>query len=219
VALVDCSHVVEHGMITYPGLPAPVVSDYMTREESRSYYAPGTEFHIGRIELVANTGTYLDAPSHRFADGEDLADLGLERVAALPGMVVDARGHDRVIGPDALDGLDVTGHAVLFHTGWDRHFGTPAYAESHPCLAAETARVLVAGRAALAGIDSLNIDDVANGERPVHTQLLAAGIPVVEHLCNLAAIGDGPFTFFAVPVRVRGLGTFPVRAFAITADR
>lgn len=218
MALIDCSHVVEHGMVTYPGLPAPVISDHLSREASRSHYAPGTEFHIGRIDLVANTGTYLDTPSHRFAGAPDLADLPLERVAALPGLLVDARGAGRAIGADALGGRQVEGRAVLFLTGWDRHFGTAAYAEGHPYLTDDAAAALVDGGAALVGIDSLNIDDIATGERPVHTRLLAAGIPIVEHLCHLDEIGTGPFTFFAVPVKVRGLGTFPVRAFAITAQ-
>lgn len=213
--LVDCNHVVEHAMVTYPGIPGPVVSDHLSREESRSHYAPGTEFHIARIDMVANTGTYLDAPSHRFPDGADLAGLPLERLANLDGIVLDPPPGDRAIGSGVLDGVAVEGRAVLFRTGWDRHWRTDAYGHGHPFLTAECAGALVERGVALVGIDSLNIDDIATGERPVHTQLLRAGIPIVEHLCGLDALGSRAFRFFAVPVRVRGMGTFPVRAFAI----
>jgi kynurenine formamidase len=213
--LVDLNHVVEHGMTTYPGLPGPTISDHLAREESRSHYAPGTEFHIGRIDMVANTGTYLDTPAHRYADGVDLAGLDLARVAALDGLVIDAGVDERAIDADVLAGHDVQGKAVLFRTGWDRHWLTPAYTADHPYLTDACARLLVDEGAALVGIDSLNIDDVATGERPVHSRLLAGGIPIVEHLCDLGELPDVPFTFFAVPVRVRGMGTFPVRAFAV----
>jgi kynurenine formamidase len=213
--LVDLNHVVEHGMTTYPGLPGPTISDHLTREESRDHYAPGTEFHIGRIEMVANTGTYLDTPAHRYADGVDLAGLDLARVAALDGLVIDAGVDERAIDAEVLAAHDVRGQAVLFRTGWDHHWSTPAYAADHPYLTDACAQVLVDEGAALVGIDSLNIDDVATGERPVHSRLLAAGIPIVEHLCDLGQLPDAPFTFFAVPVRVRGMGTFPVRAFAV----
>jgi kynurenine formamidase len=213
--LVDLNHVVEHGMTTYPGLPGPVIGDHLTRAESRSHYAPGTEFHIGRIEMVANTGTYLDTPAHRYADGFDLAGLDLASVAALVGVVIDGGGRTRAIDADTLREVDVHGKAVLFRTGWDRHWATAAYANDHPYLTDDCAAALVDGGAALVGIDSLNIDDIATGERPVHSRLLAARIPIVEHLCDLHQLGNDPFSFFAVPVRVRGLGTFPVRAFAV----
>lgn len=214
--LVDLSHVVAHGLETYPGLPAPAISDHLSRLASRAHYAPGTEFQIGRIEMVANTGTYLDAPFHRFADTTDLAGLALEQVADLPGVLVDATRAGRRIGPDALPSADLCGCAVLFRTEWSRHFGTPAYATGHPFLLGAVADALAARGAALVGIDSLNIDDMEDGARPVHTALLRAGIPIVEHLTGLAALPAGDFRFFAVPVKVRGMGTFPVRAFAIT---
>lgn len=214
VRLVDLSHTVAHGLVTYPGLPAPVIGEHLSREASRAHYAEGTTFQIGRIEMVANTGTYLDAPSHRFEGAPDLADLDLAQLADLPGVVVDAPPDAREIGSDRLPDGDLRGHAVLFRTGWSRHFATPRYAEGHPFLAGALADALVRRGVALAGIDSLNIDDIAGGSRPVHTALLRAGIPIVEHLCGLDALPRTGFRFFAVPVKVRGLGTFPVRAFA-----
>jgi arylformamidase len=204
--LLDLSHTVADGLVTYPGLPAPVVTAHLSREDSRSRYAPGTEFHIGRIDMVANTGTYLDTPFHRYPDGYDLADLPLERVAALPGVVTDGS-----VLPD-----DVAGRAVLVRTGWDRHFGTARYGEAdHPFLATDVAHALADAGAALVGIDSVNIDATTTGERPVHSILLAAGIPVLEHLTNLHALPTTGFELFAVPVKVRAFGTFPVRAFAM----
>jgi kynurenine formamidase len=213
--LVDLSHAVRDGLVTYPGLPAPRIRDYLSREGSRARYAPGTEFHIAEITLVANTGTYLDAPSHRFAGAPDLAALSLESLADLPGVVIDAPPGRRALGAADLPNDDLRGRAVLVRTGWSRHFGTPRYAEGHPFLAGDAAEALVARSAALVGIDSLNIDDIAGGTRPVHSALLRAGIPVVEHLTNLAALPRDGFRFFAVPVKVEGMGTFPVRAFAI----
>jgi kynurenine formamidase len=214
VRLVDLSHTVAHGLVTYPGMPAPVIGEHLSREASRAHYAEGTTFHIGKIEMVANTGTYLDSPSHRFEGAPDLADLDLAQLADLPGIVVDAPEGVRSLDVDRLPETDLRGHAVLFRTGWSRHFGTPAYDTGHPYLSAALAAALVARGVALVGIDSLNIDAIAGGERPVHTALLRAGIPIVEHLCNLAALPPRGFRFFAVPVKVRGLGTFPVRAFA-----
>ncbi len=214
MSLVDLSHAIHDGLVTYPGLPAPVVRDHLSRADSRKVYAPGTEFHIGRIEMVANTGTYLDTPSHRFEGKPDLSLLALEAVANLEGVVVPA-GAGRRVDASAFAGLDVRGKAVLVRTGWDRHFGTPAYGQGHPFLTRDAAERLRDGGAALVGIDSLNVDDTADGTRPVHTVLLAAGILVVEHLANLSALPAGGFRFFAVPPRVRGMGTFPVRAFAL----
>jgi len=209
--LVDLSHVVADGLVTYPGLPAPQISDHLSRAASRERYAPGYEFQIGRIDMIANTGTYLDTPFHRFPDGHDLAELPLERVAGVPGIVLDGAS------PSVPD--DVAGRAVLVRTGWDVHFGTERYGDpSHPFLATEIAEALVAGGAALVGIDSVNIDGTTTGERPVHTALLAAGIPIVEHLTNLAQLPSSGFELFAVPVKVRGMGTFPVRAFALWDD-
>lgn len=214
--LVELSQVIRDGLVTYPGLPAPVISDHLSREASRASYAPGTEFHIARIEMVANTGTYVDAPSHRYADGADLAALPLDRVADLPGLVVDVRGStERAIGPEAFLPFALAGRAVLVLTGWARHFGTPAYASGHPFLTEAAARHLVGSDARLVGIDSLNIDDTADQRRPVHSTLLEAGIPVCEHLTRLEALPTSGFRFSAVPVAVEGMGTFPVRAWAV----
>jgi kynurenine formamidase len=211
--LVDLSHAVEAGMQTYPGLPGPVICDFLSREASRARYAPGTEFQIGKIELVANTGTYVDSPFHRFEGGDDLAALPLERLADLPLLVVSSGA--TAIGPEAFAKLEVRGKAVLVRTGWSRHFGTPRYFDGHPFLTAEAAEALVAGGAAFVGIDSLNIDDIRGGARPVHTALLGGGIPVGEHFTNLGALPEQGARLHAAPVKVRGMGTFPVRAYAV----
>jgi kynurenine formamidase len=213
--LVDLSHAIRDGLVTYPGISAPRIAAELTREASRERYAAGTEFHIGRIEMSTNTGTYLDTPFHRFADGFDLAGLPLEAVADLAGCAITLPAGRRSVEPgDLPPPARLEGRAVLFRTGWSRHFGTPAYGVGHPYLSAAVAEHLVAARAALVGIDSLNVDDVSGKERPVHTALLAAGIPIVEHLTNLALLPPNGFRFFAVPVKVVGLGSFPVRAFA-----
>ncbi len=212
--LVDLSHTVEHGMITYKGLPAPLISDFMSREDSRSHYEPGTEFHIGKIEMVANTGTYLDSPYHRYARGKDLSQLDLESIANVDGIVV--RCSDRAIGEQVLDGLDITGKAILFHTGWDAHWRTETYSNGeHPFLTEGAANRLAKSGAAIAGIDSYNIDSTLDGRRPAHSILLGHDIPIVEHLRGLGELPDSGFRFFAVPVKVQQFGTFPVRAFAI----
>ncbi len=217
--IIDLSHEIADGTITYPGLPGPVISDHLSRAESRERYAPGYEFQIGRIEMVSNTGTYLDTPFHRFADGHDLAGLDLARVCNVPGVLIDAGGSPAA-APDLLDGVEVAGRAVLFRTGWDRHWGTPEYGDAgHPHLAVATAELLVEAGAALVGIDSVNIDGTADGARPIHTILLGAGVPIVEHLCHLDELTGRTFTFSAVPPAVVGVGTFPVRALAVvTAD-
>ena len=203
-------------MVTYKGLPAPLMCDFLSRADSRARYAEGTEFQIGRIDMVANTGTYVDAPFHRFSDGKDLAALALDSLADVDALVVRCdRREARAIDSDAIDGVDVRGRAVLFHTGWDAHWRTDRYFEGHPFLTARLAERLRRGGARLVGIDSFNIDDVDDGRRPVHTELLGAEIPIVEHLCGLGALPDRGFTFFAVPVKVVGMGTFPVRAFAL----
>jgi len=201
-------------MTTYPGMPGPVITDYLSRADSRGRYDPGIEFNIGRIEMIANTGTYLDTPFHRFEQGFDLAGLPLEKVADLSGVCL------RTVGPeldaDVLLGVDITGRAVLFATGWDRHWRTEAYGDAtHPHLSAVLVESLVDGGAVLVGIDSVNIDDTRGGARPAHSGLLAAGIPVVEHLTGLGGLVGREFRFFAVPPKVRGFGTFPVRAFAL----
>lgn len=217
--LIDLSHVVEEGMITYRGLPAPVICDFLSREASRAHYAPGTEFHIGRIDLVANTGTYVDSPFHRFPDGSDLSELPLTSLVELPGIVVEARGAGRAIGRDRLaDSLgdgSLAGTAVLVRTGWSAHWRTDQYFEGHPFLTEEASRWLVQADVALVGIDSYNIDDTNDGRRPVHTTLLGAGIPIAEHLTNLDSLPRDGFRFSAAPVKIRGMGTFPVRAYAV----
>lgn len=212
--LIDLSHPIEAGMTTYPGMPGPVITDYLSRADSRDRYDPGTEFSIGRIEMIANTGTYLDTPFHRYEEGFDLAGLPLEKVAGLRGLCVAATGPD--LGAEVLYDLDVTGRAVLFATGWDRHWRTEHYGDpSHPYVSDGLIDALVAGGAALVGIDSVNIDDTRGGGRPAHTGLLEAEIPVVEHLTGLHQLADGEFRFFAVPPLIEGMGSFPVRAFAL----
>jgi len=210
--LVDLSHLIEHGMTTYQGLPGPHICDFWERAASAANYDDGSTFQIGRIDMVANTGTYLDAPFHRYADGDDIGALALERLAALPGLVV--RADSRAVDAAAFDGLDVAGRAVLVHTGWDRHWRTDAYASGHPFLTEAAARLLAERGAALVGIDSYNIDDTATRSRPVHTILLGAGVLICEHMTNLGALPDSGFAFSAVPPKIAGLGTFPVRAFA-----
>ena len=210
--LVDLSHVIEDGMTTYKGLPGPHICDFWSREHSAQYYDDGASFQIGCIDMVANTGTYLDAPFHRYADGADLAGLGLAQVAGLDGLVVRSKGP--AVGREPFEGLDLAGKAVLVHTGWDRHWRTEAYQSGHPFLTEAAARHLADGGARLVGIDSHNIDDTARRARPVHTVLLGAGILICEHMTNLAALPDTAFRFYAVPPKVAGMGTFPVRAFA-----
>ncbi|MEO6325901.1 MAG: cyclase family protein [Thermoanaerobaculia bacterium] len=219
--LIDLSHTVSHGLVTYEGLPAPVITTHLSREASRPHYSDGTEFHIGRIDMVANTGTYLDAPFHRYESGADLSELPLTRLADLTGRVVRHEA-DRALTEGALfaafgsDLAGLPGCAVLIRTGWSRHWNTPAYFREAPFVTRAAATLLADAGVALVGIDSFNIDDVGDRSRPAHSILLAAGIPIVEHLCGLDALPEGPFRFFAVPVKVKDFGTFPVRAFAIT---
>ena len=217
--LVDLSHDITDGMVTYPGLPVPRLGSVFTHAESRGRYADGTEFAIGTVELCSNTGTYLDTPFHRYADGHDLTGLPLERCADLRLVVVHVPVGVQAIGAEVLDDLDVEGAAVLFHTGWSQHWGSERYlASDHPFLTVAAVRALVEGGAALVGIDSLNIDTTIGGERPAHTELLAAGIPIVEHLTNLDGLPVQGARFSAVPPKVAGLGTFTVRAFASVPD-
>jgi arylformamidase len=214
--LVDVSHTVEHGMITYQGLPAPVICDYLSREESRKHYAGGAEFHIGKIEMVANTGTYLDSPFHRYRDGKDLSHLQLSAIANLEGIVVRAdSSKGQAIDVSSFRNLEVEGKAVLVHTGWDAYWGSEQYFEGNPFLTSAAAQFLADAGAKLVGIDSLNIDDIRDLSRPAHSILLRSDIPIVEHLCNLGALPPEGFKFFAVPVKVKGMGTFPVRAFGL----
>jgi kynurenine formamidase len=213
--LIDLSHEIADGMVTYKGLPAPLICDHLTFEASRPLYDGGEEFSIARIDMVANTGTYIDVPAHRWRDGDDLAAVALDRVADLPGLCVDATGAgDLSVGPELFAGLEVAGHAVLVRTDWSRNWRTDAYFENHPFLS-EAAAVLLRDRgAALVGIDSHNIDDTRVQTRPVHSVLLRAGVPIVEHMTHLAALPPQGFRFTAAPPKVRGMGTFPVRAMA-----
>lgn len=217
--LIDLSHEIEHGMVTYRGLPAPAISDWLSRDASAARYAAGTTFQIGKIELLANTGTYIDAPFHRYADGADVAGYALEAVANLPVVVLRAAERtSRALDVAHVAPLAVRGKAVLIHSGWDAHWRTERYAAGeHPFVTRAAAEHLAGAGAALVGIDSLNIDDDKDGARPAHTILLGAGVAIVEHMTNLGALPDHGARFFAVPPRVKGMGSFPVRAFAIAS--
>jgi kynurenine formamidase len=214
--VVDLSHTITEGMVTYKGLPGPHICDFISREQSAANYDGGETFQIGRIDMVANTGTYVDVPSHRFADGADLSELGVEAFVELPGVVI-RQPFESGLAVDlaAFEGLDVRGHAVLVATGWDRHWGQDSYYHDHPFVTAKAAEWLIAEGAALVGIDSHNIDDTRVRTRPVHTALLRAGIIICEHMTNLGALPDNGFRFTAAPPKVKGMGTFPVRAYAV----
>jgi arylformamidase len=211
--LVDLSHRITDGMVTYPGLPTPSIGTHLSREAAEAVYGPGITFHIGIVTMCTNTGTYVDVPFHRYADGYDLADLALERVAGVPGACLDRTG-ERTIELAVEELRDLTGHAVLVRTDHSAHFGTDRYAHDHPHLSAASAEALVAARVACVGIDSLNIDGTSTGERPVHSILLAAGIPIIEHLAALRSLPERGFAFTAVPPKIEGAGTFTVRAIA-----
>lgn len=215
---IDLSHVIEDGMVTYKGLPGPAICDFWSRQASAANYDDGSSFQIGRIDMVANTGTYLDAPYHRYANGHDLSELDLAQISDLPAVVVrQPFAHGLAVDAAAFAGLELGGKAVLVHTGWDRLWRTDAYFEQHPFLTRGSAELLVAQGAALVGIDSHNIDDTRTRSRPVHTILLGADIPICEHLTRLEQLPDAGFRFSAVPPRIRGMGTFPVRAYAVLA--
>lgn len=211
--LIDLSHTIENGLVTYKGLPAPIICDYLSREASRARYAPGTEFQIAKIEMVANTGTYIDCPFHRYADGKDLAEVALERCTDLDAVVIDARGVTAV-DVDLFRDREMRGRAVLVHTGWSRHWNTEQYHAGHPFLTERAARYLRDCAVRLVGIDAMNIDDTAGNARPVHSTLLGAEILIVEHLCELQRLPAEGFTFTAAPPKFKGVGTFPVRAMA-----
>ena len=214
--IVDLAHVIEHGMTTYKGLPGPVICDFWERESTAATFDDGSTFQIGRIDMIANTGTYVDAPFHRYADGIDLAGLPLPSLADVAGIVIRRPWESDIeIGVEAFGSRDITGKAVLVHTGWDRHWRTDRYLSDHPFLTAEAAEWLVENGAAIVGIDSHNIDDTRTRSRPAHSTLLAAGIPICEHMTNLGSLPDEGFRFSAVPPKVRGMGTFPVRAYAV----
>jgi len=214
--IVDLSHVITDGMVTYKGLPGPHICDFISREQSAANYDDGSTFQIGRIDMVANTGTYVDVPSHRFGDGKDLSEVGIEALAHLPAIVVRQPFESGLpVDVAAFGGLDVRGCAVLVATGWDRHWGSDAYYHDHSFLTLAAAELLVSAGAALVGIDSHNIDDTRVRTRPVHTALLGAGIPICEHMTNLGSLPDSGFRFSAAPPKVEGMGTFPVRAYAV----
>ena len=211
--LLDLSHTIEDGLVTYKGLPAPIICDYLSREDSKKHYAEGTTFQIGKIEMCSNTGTYIDSPFHRYEDGKDLSQLTLESLASLEGVKVVIDEGVTAIDKDTFVDLDVYGKAVLVQTGWSRNWNTEKYFEGHPFLTEQAALYLQKHEVKLVGIDSLNIDDIRGKERPVHSTLLGAEILIVEHMCNLNSVPVSGFTFYAVPVKVKGFGTFPVRAF------
>jgi kynurenine formamidase len=215
VKFIDLSHVIEDGMITFKGLPAPVICDYLSREESRSRYEPGTEFQIGKIEMVSNTGTYIDCPFHRYADGKDLSEVALEKFTGMEGICIQAPHRNGLaVGKEFFTNVDVKGKAVIVNTGWSEHWRTDTYFENHPFLTEDAALYLRDHGAALVGIDSHNIDDTRTQSRPVHSTLLKAEILIVEHLCKLDQLPPSGFQFHAVPPKFKGVGTFPVRAHA-----
>ena len=212
---IDLSHTIENGLVTYKGLPAPIICDYLSRESSRQFYAEGTEFQIGKIEMVTNTGTYIDCPFHRFENGKDLSEVGLEHVADLDAIVISVPFSETVeIAEAHLKNHEIRNRAVLIHTGWDSHWNTEKYYENHPYLTEEAAIYLRNCGVKLVGIDSHNIDRALGNSRPVHTTLLGAGILIVEHLCNLNLLPKDGFLFSAIPPKFKGVGTFPVRAMA-----
>lgn len=213
--LIDLSHTVEQGLVTYKGLPAPLICDYLSRDASHKFYAPGTEFQIGKIEMVGNTGTYLDSPFHRFANGKDLSELNLGKLANLPAIKISVNGRHAIDESCFPPAAEMEGKAIIVETGWSQHWNTPPYYEGHPFLTEDAAALLAACGTLLVGIDSHNIDSTDDPRRPVHTALLGNEIPIVEHMTNLAALPPTGFRFFAVPPKVKSFGTFPVRAFAI----
>lgn len=212
---IDLSHTVEDGLITYKGLPAPIICDFMSHEQSRKHYAEGTEFQIGKIEMVGNSGTYIDAPFHRYSDGYDIADLKLEQLTNLEGIIINVpHQHTKEINASYFQNHQLKGKAVLVYTGWSEFWNTDTYFENHPHLTADAAHYLLNQQVKLVGIDSLNIDNIKTGERPVHSTLLGNNILIVEHLCNLADIPKNqPFLFQAIPPKIKGASSFPVRAF------
>lgn len=213
--LVDLSHTIEDGLVTYKGLPAPLICDYLSREKSRDIYEPGTEFQIAKIEMVSNTGTYLDCPFHRYEHGKDLAQIGLDGLVDLEGLVIRANYRQSLaIGPEFFKDKEIRGRAILVHTGWDAHWNTEKYFANHPYLTEEAALYLQQSGVKLVGIDSMNIDNTTGKSRPVHSTLLNSEILIVEHLCHLEQLPDEGFAFSAIPPKFKGVGTFPVRALA-----
>ncbi|MEX2567786.1 MAG: cyclase family protein [Cyclobacteriaceae bacterium] len=217
---IDLSHTIEHGLVTYKGLPAPIVCDFLSRKESRKFYETGTEFQIGKIEMVTNTGTYIDCPFHRFENGKDLSEVGLECFTDLDAVLISVPFSEILeITEDHLKNREIRNRAVLIHTGWDIHWNTERYFDNHPYLTAGAATFLKEERIKLVGIDSHNIDNTLGRTRPVHTTLLGAEILIVEHLCNLSLLPKEGFTFSAIPPKFKGVGTFPVRAMAKISEK
>jgi len=215
VRFIDLSHTIEDGLVTYKGLPAPIICGYLSRDASRKQYAEGTTFQIGKIEMVSNTGTYIDCPFHRYEDGKDLSEVMLDKLADLEAIVVRADHRETfAVDVDLFRDKEIRGRAVLVHTGWDAFWNSDRYFEHHPHLTAAAAQYLVDCGVKLVGIDSVNIDDTRTGERPVHSLLLGNEVLIVEHLCNLEQLPNEGFTFSAIPPRIKGMGTFPVRAAA-----
>jgi len=212
--LIDLSHTIFDGLVTYKGLPAPIICDYLSRENSKQFYEEGTQFQIGKIEMVTNTGTYIDCPFHRFEHGHDLSQIALEQCAGLEAVTINAKDVI-VVGKEYFEGKKLHNKAVLVYTGWSRHWNTAQYFENHPYLTAEAALYLKEAGVKLVGIDSHNIDNTATRSRPVHTTLLGADILIVEHLCNLETLPESGYLFNAVPPKFKGAGTFPVRAYAV----
>jgi kynurenine formamidase len=212
---IDLSHPVEDGVITYPGLPAPRVNTFLSRDDTARALASGVSFHVGRIDMVTNTGTYLDAPFHYHADGVDIAELPLERLVDVPAICLRAYAQP-VVGVQHLGEPDrLWGKAVLVHTGWSRYWGTEQYRTGSPYLSAEAAHLLVEANIALLGVDALNVDNINDPARPVHHTLLGNGIPILEHLTNLDLVPDRNFRLTTLPAPVRRIGSFPVRAVAV----
>ena len=215
MSYIDLSHTIENGTVTYKGLPAPIICDFLSREDSKGLYAGDTTFQIGKIDMVTNTGTYIDCPFHRYADGKDTSEVALERFVDLPAIKIFAPFQKSLaITAEVFKDLDLQQKAVLIHTGWDVFWNTDNYFENHPFLTEDAAEFLKQAGVLLVGIDSHNIDDTRGNARPVHSILLGAEILIVEHLCNLGSLPPADFSFTAAPPKFKGVGTFPVRAFA-----
>ncbi len=214
IKLVDLSHTIKNGLITYKGLPAPIICDFLARDACEGVYEEGTTFQIGKIEMVSNTGTYIDTPFHRFEEGKDLSEIDLEGVANLDGVVIRIDQNIKSITADLFKDYDVKGKAVLVYTNWSRHWGSDDYFENDPFLTEGAAIYLKEQGVKLVGIDCHNIDDTSGKTRPVHTVLLHNEIFIVEHMTNLSQLPINGFKFYAVPVKIKGMGTFPIRAFA-----
>lgn len=218
IKYIDLSHTIEDGLITFNGSIPVKIYDYLSREESRGHYAPGTEFQISKIEMLGAAGTYMDSPYHRYDEAEDLSDLRLSQLCGIEGVCVSVAEQDpRFISHNAFSDINVKNKAVLIRTGWSRFWRTPAYFRNHPYLTRDAAEYLKAEGAVLVGIDSMNIDDTSDAERPVHSILLRSGILIIEHMTNLDQLPAEGFEFFAVPPKIKRCGSFPVRCFAVVS--